>query len=80
VVAASYGGAPVHPAWYHNLVADPRVRLQDGVQRLRVLAREATAAERAPVWEAADAVWPDFASYRRSATPREIPLVLLHSS
>ena len=29
-VIASKGGAPEHPAWYHNLVADPRVMIQDG--------------------------------------------------
>src|SRR5437870_4497998 len=29
-VVASLGGAPKHPVWYLNLVADPHVRLQDG--------------------------------------------------
>ena len=29
-VVASLGGAPKHPVWYHNLVADPHVELQDG--------------------------------------------------
>lgn len=80
VVVASYGGAPMHPAWYHNLVADPLVWLQDGAERMRLLARQVTAEERVPVWEAADAVWPDLSSYRRSAAPREIPLILLHSA
>ncbi|HST80686.1 MAG TPA: nitroreductase/quinone reductase family protein, partial [Kineosporiaceae bacterium] len=32
-VVASMGGAPTHPVWYHNLVADPRVELQDGPVR-----------------------------------------------
>jgi deazaflavin-dependent oxidoreductase (nitroreductase family) len=29
VAVASAGGAPSHPAWYHNLIANPEVRLQD---------------------------------------------------
>jgi len=32
-VVASKGGAPQHPAWYHNLVAHPHVELQDGAVR-----------------------------------------------
>src|SRR3954468_23351313 len=29
-VVASLGGAPKHPVWYHNIVKNPRVELQDG--------------------------------------------------
>ncbi|MFD7478267.1 nitroreductase/quinone reductase family protein [Streptomyces sp. NPDC059837] len=32
-MAASAGGVPEHPAWHHNMVADPRVDLQDSPVR-----------------------------------------------
>ena len=31
-IVASKGGAPSHPVWYHNLVANPLVELQDGAE------------------------------------------------
>src|SRR5215467_12402698 len=44
---ASMGGAPKNPVWYYNLVANPRVELQDGPERLAMMAREITGAEKA---------------------------------
>lgn len=44
-VIASMAGAPTHPVWYHNAVADPRVKLQDGPVRQDMLAREVTGDE-----------------------------------
>ena len=41
-VVASLGGAPNNPTWYHNLVANPHVELQDGAVRKDYLAREVT--------------------------------------
>jgi deazaflavin-dependent oxidoreductase (nitroreductase family) len=36
-LVASYGGAPKHPAWYRNLMADPgAVQVQDGPAKPRV--------------------------------------------
>src|SRR5690606_7715691 len=43
VVVASKGGAPDHPGWYKNLVADPHVTVQVGAKRLDALARTARA-------------------------------------
>ena len=40
-VVASQGGAPKHPVWYHNVVADPHVELQDGAVRRDMVAHEA---------------------------------------
>src|SRR5882762_5633162 len=40
VAVASAGGAPNHPAWYRNLLANPDVRLQDGARLYRLRARE----------------------------------------
>ena len=52
-VVASLGGAPKHPVWYHNLVADPHVELQDGPVRQDMTARQVTGDERAEWWERA---------------------------
>lgn len=76
VVIASKGGAPVHPAWYLNLVAEPRVRVQDGDRVVDGTARTATGDERRRLWKAATEVWPDYDEYQRK-TPREIPVVVV---
>lgn len=75
-VVASMGGAPEHPVWYGNLVADPNVSLQDGATVRDYVARTATAEEKAEWWPKATAVWPDYDDYQRK-TEREIPLVIL---
>ncbi|HEX3005894.1 MAG TPA: nitroreductase family deazaflavin-dependent oxidoreductase [Angustibacter sp.] len=75
-VVASKGGAPQHPVWYHNLVADPHVELQDGGDRRDYLARELEGDERAQWWERAVQVWPDYAEYQQK-TDRLIPVFVL---
>ena len=42
---ASKGGAPAHPLWYYNFLADPRVELQDGAHKQDMTAREITGDE-----------------------------------
>ena len=73
---ASLGGAPRHPLWYHNVVADPRVELQDGPQRWDMNAREVTGEEKAAWWERAVEAFPYYADYQRK-TDREIPVFVL---
>lgn len=73
---ASLGGAPKHPVWYHNVVADPRVELQDGPRRQDMTAREVTGAERELWWERAVAAYPDYADYQVK-TERVIPVFVL---
>ncbi len=73
---ASKGGAPEHPTWYHNFVADPHVEVQDGTQRGDYTARVATGEERARWWERSVAVWPDYVEYQ-TKTDREIPVFVL---
>ena len=75
-VVASQGGAPTHPVWYHNLVKQPHVELQDGADRADYDARLAQGDERAVWWERAVAVWPDYAEYQKK-TDREIPVFVL---
>jgi len=74
---ASLGGAPKHPVWYHNVVADPRVELQDGpVRRQDMTAREVTGEEKALWWARAVEAYPDYADYQKK-TEREIPVLVL---
>ncbi|MCZ4512345.1 nitroreductase family deazaflavin-dependent oxidoreductase [Streptomyces sp. ActVer] len=73
---ASLGGAPKHPVWYHNVVADPRVELQDGGTRQDMTAREVTGEEKAQWWERAVAAYPAYADYQKK-TDREIPVFVL---
>ena len=75
-VVASKGGAPEHPAWYHNLVEHPRVELQDRADRKDYDARELSGDERTLWWDRAVEVWPDYAAYQEK-TEREIPVFLL---
>ncbi|MFD1713191.1 nitroreductase family deazaflavin-dependent oxidoreductase [Amnibacterium flavum] len=76
VVVASKGGAPEHPVWYHNLVAEPHVELQDGATKRDYTARVISGDERARWWERAAEVWPQYNEYANK-TDREIPLFLL---
>ena len=73
---ASQGGAPTHPAWYGNLLATPRLELQDGPVKGDYVAREVHGAEKATWWERAVAAFPSYADYQRR-TDREIPVLVL---
>jgi deazaflavin-dependent oxidoreductase (nitroreductase family) len=73
---ASQGGAPKHPTWYHNFVADPHVDLQDGPEPHEYIARIAEGAERAEWWERCVAQYAPYAEYQER-TDREIPGFLL---
>jgi deazaflavin-dependent oxidoreductase (nitroreductase family) len=76
VVVASMGGAPQHPVWYLNLLADPHVTLQDGAHVMNLTARVATPEERQVWWPRAAAAWPPYDEYQ-TKTEREIPVVIL---
>jgi F420H(2)-dependent quinone reductase len=73
---ASLGGAPKHPVWYYNVLAEPHVELQDGPVKQDMKARELTGEEKAQWWERAVAAWPDYAGYQRK-TDRQIPVFVL---
>ena len=76
IVVASKGGAPQHPGWYRNLLANPEVEVQVGTVKMKARARTATGAERARLWEKALEFWPPYADYQKK-TEREIPVVVL---
>jgi deazaflavin-dependent oxidoreductase (nitroreductase family) len=75
-VVASLGGAPQHPVWYLNMLADPRVVLQDGSVVGDYVAREVTGDEKAEWWARAAEVWPSYDDYQ-AGTERVIPLLVL---
>ena len=75
-VVASMAGADRHPHWYANVLAHPEVTLRDGDEVLRLVAREATGAERSRWWSLACSVFPSYVTYQ-SRTRRRIPLLLL---
>lgn len=76
VLVASKGGHPKHPAWYHNLRANPDVTIQVGPRRRAVRARVAEPAERGRLWSKAVKVYGGYRGYQER-TDREIPLVVL---
>jgi deazaflavin-dependent oxidoreductase (nitroreductase family) len=73
---ASLGGAPKHPVWYWNLVANPHVELQDGEVKRDYRAREVHGEERALWWDRAVEAWPPYADYQQK-TDRVIPIFVL---
>jgi len=77
VVVASKGGFPKHPAWYHNLVANPDTTVQIGSHHLQVHARVAKPDERDRLWKLAVKAYRGYEDYAARSKGREIPLVIL---
>ncbi len=77
VVVASRGGDPQHPAWFLNLRDEPKVEVAfKGESKRPMLARVATAEERAELWPRVVAAYKGYGNYQ-TKTDREIPLVFL---
>lgn len=76
VLMASKGGAPSHPAWYHNVCANPDVELWAGGRGGRYRAREADGAEYERLWGLACTMYDGYAKYKDLAGSRRIPLVV----
>jgi deazaflavin-dependent oxidoreductase (nitroreductase family) len=72
-IIGSKGGAPEHPGWYHNLVADPNVMVQDGPEPFDAVVRLVSGDERAQWWERGVELFPPYAEYAEK-TDREIPV------
>ena len=77
VVVASNAGAAGHPAWWHNLRAQPSTRIVVDGRTERVRAREASGAERDELWARFVAQHPGYAGYARLAGDRQVPVVVL---
>ncbi|SFW63041.1 nitroreductase family deazaflavin-dependent oxidoreductase [Amycolatopsis australiensis] len=77
VIAASMGGAPKNPAWYHNLVANPKVTVEVGDEKFEATATVITdRAERDRLYAGMVAHAEGFADYEKKTT-RVIPIVVL---
>ena len=77
LVIGSKGGRPTHPAWYLNLVENPRVELQVGADIFSATAHTAAGGEREKLWDQMRSVYPLYDEYTaRIGTAREIPLVV----
>lgn len=77
VVMASKAGQPTNPSWFHNLKANPDVRIQIGSVVSEVRARVASEEERGRLWSKFVAIYPGSEFYRRNAGGRKIPIVIL---
>jgi deazaflavin-dependent oxidoreductase (nitroreductase family) len=76
-VFASMGGAPKHPAWYHNVVANPGVTVERGAEKYTAKARVLEGAERDDIYARQAALIPTFGDYQQKTT-RTIPVVEPH--
>ena len=75
-LVASQGGAPTHPVWYFNLVANPdSVTIQDGPEPFAVNVRVIEGEERQVWWDRAVQAFPPYAQYQEK-TERRIPVFL----
>lgn len=75
-IFGSKGGSPTNPAWYHNLMANPEVKIELGTETFGVRARLTEGEERERIWTQQKIDFPQFADYERK-TPRQIPVIVL---
>lgn len=76
LVVASNLGAPSHPAWYHNLLADPSVRVELGTETFEAVALPAEGAVREALFARAVEASPGYGTYQERTT-RTLPVVVL---
>lgn len=76
IVFASKGGAPTNPDWYHNLVANPAVTVEVGVEVVEADAEVVAGPERDRLFARQVERFPQFGEYERRTT-RKIPVVAL---
>jgi deazaflavin-dependent oxidoreductase (nitroreductase family) len=76
VLIASRGGHSKHPAWYHNVVANPEVELWSSGGGGRYRAREVKGNARKRLWNLATGFYPGFATYQKRAGDRRIPVIV----
>ena len=77
VLIASYGGNPRHPAWYHNLKANPDVEVWARGRSGRYRSREAEGTERDRLWALAADYYAGYETYQRRTGGRRIPVLAL---
>jgi deazaflavin-dependent oxidoreductase (nitroreductase family) len=77
ILIASYLGNPRHPAWYYNLKANPKVRLNVAGEEKTYIAREAQGEERQRYWAQAVDLYFGYEIYQKKAGKRKIPVMVL---
>jgi deazaflavin-dependent oxidoreductase (nitroreductase family) len=77
VIVASKGGSPTHPAWYHNVVANPNVTVEINGERFDAKATVVDGTERRRLYDAHAAVHPSFGDYEARTGGRVIPVIVL---
>jgi deazaflavin-dependent oxidoreductase (nitroreductase family) len=75
ILMASNFGQSRHPAWYHNVKANPEVTLYAGGYEGRFRGEEATGAERERLWALAKCLTEGYADYEQTTDGRQIPVV-----
>ena len=75
-IIASNGGSPNHPAWYHNLKANPVITVEMGTRRFLATAEEQTGPARTELWSKLAAQFANIDKFA-ARTERTIPLFLL---
>ena len=75
LLVASLGGAPRHPTWYYNLVANPDIEVLVGTRTTKLRARRATPAEKSELWGICCKFYPPYDSYQ-ARTERDIPVFI----
>jgi F420H(2)-dependent quinone reductase len=76
IVVASKGGAPEHPAWYHNMRSRPEIEVEIRGDRRRMRARELGGDERVETWDYINDHFAGYALYQGAVT-RRIPVMVL---
>jgi deazaflavin-dependent oxidoreductase (nitroreductase family) len=77
VIIASMGGAPTHPAWFHNIKANPQVQVEIGDETYQADAEILTGGdEHRRLYDQQAALMPNFKEYQER-TDRVIPVVVL---
>ena len=76
VIIASKGGAPSHPAWYYNILANPEVGVEYGTEKFQAQAAVASEPERTELYEKMESIFAPFTEYKEKAG-RVIPVVIL---
>ena len=79
LLVASQGGAPRNPVWYNNLVKHPDIKVRHRDRKMKLHARQATAAEKPALWPICDEHYAPFADYRQR-TDRDIPIFVCESA
>ena len=75
-IVGSKGGAPTHPDWYHNLLANPDVSIEMGTEQFNARATPLSETKRAEAYIKVVEAVPGFGDYEKKTT-RVIPVVKL---